>query len=78
MRTKSFSSEYHRASYIMAVVKNHINDVYKAKKRRESAEASIQRQEMQFQTEDATNFADIGYAAKPSRDLSFFQDDDDE
>ena len=78
MRTKSFSSEYHRASYIMAVVKNHINDVYKAKKRRESAEASIQRQERQFNAEDTTNFADIGYAAKPSRDLSFFQDDDDE
>lgn len=78
MRTKSFSSEYNRASYIMAVVKNHINDVYKAKKRRESAEAGIQRQERQFQAEDATNFADIGYAAKPSRDLSFFQDDDDE
>ena len=76
MRTKYFSSEYNRASYMMAIIKNNINDVYKAKKRLESAQAGIQRQEMQFSAEDATDFADIGYAAKPSRDLSFFQDDD--
>lgn len=76
MRTKSFNSEYQRASYMMAIIKNKINDVYKAKKRRESAQAAIDRQETQFRAEDATDFADIGYAAKPSRDLSFFQDDD--
>lgn len=78
MRTKYFQSEYQRASYMMAIIKNNINDVYKAKKRRESAEASIQRQEKQFTAEDAADFADIGYAAKSNRDLSFFQDDDDE
>ena len=29
MRTKNFQSDYQRASYLVAVLKNHINDVYK-------------------------------------------------
>lgn len=32
MRTKEFQSEYQRCAYVMAIIKNNINDVYKAEK----------------------------------------------
>lgn len=75
MRSKTFQSEYARAAYVMAILKNNINDVYLEHKRNQKAAEFLQRQDSQVQEADNMNFADIGYVSKTKRDRSFFNDD---
>lgn len=45
MRTRNFKSDYHRASYLVAILKNKINDVYKDMRRLEQAQQTVPVQE---------------------------------
>lgn len=78
MRTKEFTSEYGRAAYVMAIIKNHINDVYKAARSNAAVKAKQEAkatevpvlQDLDFQMPTNSNHA--------HRDISDFLFDDEE
>ena len=78
MRTKEFSSEYGRAAYVMAIIKNHINDVYKAAK----SNAAVQhKQEAKAQQVPILQDLDFGANTQDHhahRDISDFLFDDEQ
>ena len=75
MRTKEFDSEYGRAAYFMAILKNNINDVYKASK---SAAVTKAKQEKQAETVPVTDDYDFIAASTSHKhtDLSNLFDDE--
>lgn len=68
MRTKSFDSEYNKAAYIMAIIKNNINDVYKEIERNKAAKVSVH---TPVDINAKADLQDIGYT-KASHDISDF------
>lgn len=78
MRTKEFSSEYGRAAYVMAIIKNHINDVYKAAK----SNAAVQHKQ-EAKAQQVPILQDLGFGANTQdhhahRDISDFLFDDEQ
>lgn len=78
MRTKEFASEYNRAAYVMAILKNNINDVYKAAK----SSAAIQfKQKIKAQDTPVLQNLDFSANTQPPhkhKDISDFLFDDEE
>lgn len=75
MRTKEFASEYNRAAYVMAILKNHINDVYKASKSDSVQKAKQAAKDVQPPAVDTYDFFSAPAAHKHT-DLSSLFDDD--
>lgn len=78
MRTKEFSSEYGRAAYVMDIIKNHINDVYKAAK----SNAAVQYKQ-EAKAQQVPILQDLGFGANTQdhhahRDISDFLFDDEQ
>lgn len=72
MRTKEFPSEYQRASYVMAILKNHINDVYKVAKQQAKQEVKQTVQEAQIPVVQDLYAMPQASSAAPAHDLSAF------
>lgn len=74
MRTKTFDSDQQRAAYMMAMIRGHINDVYKEIKREQESQERVSVQEIVSPSELAL----IGSAQHKHKDISRFLDDKDE
>lgn len=76
MRTKEFESEYHRASYVMAIIKNHINDVYKAAKQKAVTQSRQEHLAESTPVVQDFDFTQVANTTHKHRDLSDFLSDD--
>lgn len=76
MRTKEFSSEYGRAAYVMAIIKNHINDVYKAAKSNAAAQSKQEAKEKSVPVLQDLDFVTPTHSNHAPRDISDFLFDD--
>ena len=77
MNTKSFSSDIHKISYIIAIIKNNINDVYREVQRTEKIIEKQQSKTKELDTINDEVMMNIGSKQK-AKDISDFLEDDDE
>lgn len=75
LRTKDFRNDVGKISYIFAIIKNNINDVYKQVLREEKIEEKQQRQVTNVEVVDEQTFANIGTKQK-AKDISCFLEDE--
>lgn len=75
LRTKDFRNDVCKISYIFAIIKNNINDVYKQVLREEKIEEKQQRQVTNVEVVDEQTFANIGTKQK-AKDISCFLEDE--
>lgn len=74
MNAKSFKSDTHKISYMMAIIKNNINDVYKECLRTEKVIEKQQEQTANFEAMDENTIMNIGSKQK-AKDISDFLED---
>lgn len=72
MRTKVFDSDQQRAAYMIAIIRGHINDVYKDMEREREAQERVPTQEVISPAE----LSSIGLAQHKHKDISSFLDDE--
>ena len=73
MRTKNFDGDRQRALYLMAIIRNHINDVYMEFKKRESSQTSEQSENSIPEVSTEFEMQNIGCSVK-GKDISNFLD----
>ena len=74
MNTKSFKNDLNRISYIMAIIRNNINDVYKECLREEKIIDKQEEQTTNFDAVDEQSMMNIGSKIK-AKDISDFLED---
>ena len=72
---KDFASENGKISYIFAIIKNNINDVYKECQRKEKIEERQEKKIVIIETVDERSIMDIGSKQK-GKDISEFLEDE--
>ena len=75
VNTKSFKNDVNKISYIMAIITNNINDVYKEHLREEKTIKKQQRQTNNIDVVDEQSILNIGSKQK-AKDISSFLEDD--
>ena len=72
---KDFANENGKISYIFAIIKNNINDVYKECQRKEKIEERQEKKIVIIETVDERSIMDIGSKQK-GKDISEFLEDE--
>lgn len=75
IKTKSFKNDMNKISYIMAIIKNNINDVYKEHLRTEKVMEKQQEQATNFEAVNEDTVMNIGSKQK-AKDISDFLEGD--
>lgn len=75
IKTKSFKNDMNKISYIMAIIKNNINDVYKEHLRTEKVMEKQQEQATNFEAVNEDTIMNIGSKQK-AKDISDFLEGD--
>lgn len=75
MRTKNFNGDRQRALYLMAIIKNHINDVYKEFKKAKESSTQMQEETLIPEVSTEEEMQNIGCMTK-GKDISNFLDFD--
>lgn len=75
IKTKNFKNDLNKISYIMAIIKNNINDVYKEYLRKEKIIEKQQSQTTHFEADSDEVMTNIGSKQK-AKDISDFLEDD--
>ena len=75
LRTKDFRNDVGKISYIFAIIKNNINDVYKQVLAEEKGEKRQQEQVTNIEVVDEQSIMNIGTKQK-AKDISSFLEDD--
>lgn len=75
VKTKNFKNEVGKISYIMAIVQNNINDVYKEHNRKEKLKEKQDKQTIHFEAENSVEIMNIGSKHK-GKDISDFLEDE--
>lgn len=75
MRTKDFNGDRQRALYLMAIIKNHINDVYREFERKKKSSVQEKEETMIPEVDTESDMRNIGCTAK-GKDISSFLDFD--
>lgn len=74
MNTKTFKNDLNKISYIMAIVKNNINDVYRECVREEKIIEKQEKKAINFEATDEQTIMNIGSKHK-AKDISDFLED---
>lgn len=75
LKTKQFKNDLNKISYLMAIVKNNINDVYREHVRTEKIEEKQQAQTSNFEEVSEKSIMNIGSKQK-AKDISSFLEED--
>ena len=75
LKTKEFKNEANKISYIFAIIKNNINDVYKQVLAEEKSQKKQEKQVINMDIDDEKTVMNIGTKQK-AKDISCFLEDD--